>query len=136
MAALVIDASLAVSWCFPDERTDFTNGVLRTVSQSLAAMAPRLWAYEVRNGVLMGVRRRRITTTDAQDFLEALEALAIRLVDPPAYTSVFTLAERYDLTVYDAACLDLALRESLPLASLDDELCRAAMQSGVALFAP
>jgi hypothetical protein len=45
MADLVIDASLASAWCFPDERTAYANGVLQAVSSSLEAFAPRLWAW-------------------------------------------------------------------------------------------
>ena len=72
MAALVIDSSLAAAWCFPDERTDYTNAILQAISAPLGAVAPRLWAYEVRNSVLMGLRRKRITFVHAQVFLESL----------------------------------------------------------------
>jgi len=136
MAALVIDSSLAAAWCFPDERTDYTNAVLRVVSTPLEATAPRLWAYEVRNSILMGLRRKRIGKADAEYFLDSLKGLPIRLTDPLSYDGVFSLADRHGLTVYDAAYLDLALREGLPLASLDNELCKAAGNSGVALFQP
>src|ERR1035437_6223048 len=136
MAALVIDSSLAAAWCFPDERTDYTNAILRAVSTPLEAVEPRLWAYEVRNSGLMGLRRKRITHADAQDFFESIKGLPIRLSDPVYYDGVFRLADRYGLTVYDAAYLDLALREGLPLASLDNALCRAAGNTGVALFQP
>jgi predicted nucleic acid-binding protein len=135
MAALVMDSSITAAWCFPDERTDYANGVLRVVS-ALEAVAPRLWAYEVRNSVLMGLRRKRITHADAQEFFESLKGLPIRLADPVSYDDVFSLADRHGLTVYDAAYLDLALREGLPLASLDHALCKAAGNSGVALFQP
>jgi predicted nucleic acid-binding protein len=134
MAALVIDASLAASWCLADERTDYTNGVLQAISSPLEAIAPRLWAYEVRNTVLMGFRRKRISRADALEFLVSIEALPIRLTDPVSYYEAFSLAERHGLTVYDAAYLDLAIRERLPLASLDNALCTAALNSGVALF--
>jgi predicted nucleic acid-binding protein len=70
MAALVIDASLAAAWCFPDERTGYTNSVLQLVSSSMEGTAPRLWAYEVRNSVLMGMRRGRIGDADAKEFLK------------------------------------------------------------------
>ena len=135
MAALVVDASIAAAWCFPDERTDYANGVLLAVS-AVEAVAPRLWAYEVRNSVLMGLRRKRITQGDAQEFLESIKGLPVRLADPVSYDGVFRLADRHGLTVYDAAYLDLALREGLPLASLDNALCKAAGNSGVALFQP
>jgi predicted nucleic acid-binding protein len=58
------------------------------------------------------------------------------LTDPASYDGVFSLADRHGLTVYDAAYLDLALREGLPLASLDHALCQAADNSGVAMFQP
>jgi predicted nucleic acid-binding protein len=136
MASLVIDSSLAAAWCFPDERTDYTNAILQAISAPLEAVTPRLWAYEVRNSVLMGLRRKRITPADAQEFLASIKSLPIRLADPVSYDGVFSLADRHGLTVYDAAYFDLALREGLPLASLDNALCKAAGNSGVALFQP
>jgi predicted nucleic acid-binding protein len=134
MPALVIDSSVAAAWCFPDERTAYSNAVLQAISTPLEAVAPRLWAYEVRNSVLMGMRRNRISSADAQQFIESINELPIRLVDPVSYDGVFSLAERHKLTVYDAAYLDLALREKLPLASLDNALCKAASNTGVTLF--
>ena len=136
MANLVLDASLASAWCFPDEQTDYTNGVLQAVSSSIEAFAPRLWAYEIRNSVLMGVRRGRITQADAEEFLRSLADLNIRLADPVSYDDVFRLAQRNGLTAYDAAYLDLAIREGSQLASLDDALRQAAVKSGLALFQP
>jgi predicted nucleic acid-binding protein len=134
MARLVIDASLAAAWCFPDEQTDYTNAVLRIVGQSVDPIAPSLWAYEIRNAILIGVRRGRITKDASQKLLVFLNDLDVQLSDSPSYDAVFSLAERHGLTIYDAAYLDLALREGLPLASLDNALCRAAGNSGVVLF--
>ncbi|MGA2144775.1 MAG: type II toxin-antitoxin system VapC family toxin [Bryobacteraceae bacterium] len=134
MAKLVIDASLASAWCFPDEQTEYTNGVLHAISYSLEVSAPRLWAYEVRNSTLMGLRRGRIGRADAEDFLDSLADLNIHLADPVSYDSVFRLAELNRLTVYDAAYLDLAVREGAQLASLDGALQKAALRAGVRLF--
>lgn len=86
------------------------------------------------NSVLMGVRRKRITTAEAKQFLESLVSLPIRLGDPPSYDAVFDLARSNGLTVYDAAYLELALRERLPLATLDAALVRAAEESGPGVF--
>ena len=135
MADLIIDASVASAWCFPDERKDYANAVLRAVSSSVVAVAPRLWAYEVRNSVLMGLRRGRISKADADSFLDSLADLNIRLADPVSYDAVFKLAELSGLTVYDAAYLDLAVRQGVQLASLDDALQKAAVKAGVRLFA-
>jgi predicted nucleic acid-binding protein len=93
-------------------------------------------AYEIRNSVLLGVRRKRITQAHADDFLDTLNSLPIRLADPLSYDAVFALASRYALTVYDAAYLDMAVRERLSIATLDGALMRAAEQSGVAVFKP
>ena len=84
----------------------------------------------------MGVRRKRITPAEAKEFLAALVSLPIRLGDPPSYDAVFELARSNGLTVYDAAYLEVALREGLPIASLDAALVRAAEQSGVGVFKP
>src|SRR5262245_491281 len=135
MANLVIDASLAAAWCFPDESTDFTIAALKAVSQQ-PAFAPRLWAYEVRNSVLMGVRRGRISETHAAAFLRSIHDLDFHLTDPVSYDEVFQLGKTYTLAFYDAAYLDLAMREGAVLASLDDALCKAAVKAGVVLFEP
>ncbi len=134
MAAFVVDASLVASWCFPDERTTYTEAVLDAVSNASDVVAPRLWAYEVHNSVLIGLRRNRITSAHAKAFLEDLRSFRIRLTDPLSYRNVFALADRYVLTVYDAAYLDIAIREGLPLASLDKKLVSAATDSGVHLL--
>jgi predicted nucleic acid-binding protein len=134
MADLIIDASLASAWCFPDERTDYTNGVLRAISSSMEAFAPSLWAYEVRNSVLMGLRRGRISRADAEGFLDSLADLNIHLADPVSYDAVFKLAETNGLTVYDAAYLDLAIREGAELATLDDALRKASVKAGISLY--
>ena len=86
--------------------------------------------------VLPGLRRKRITETDAAEFLQSILDLRITLADPVSNDDVFALAARYGLTFYDAAYLDLALRERVPVASLDKELVRAAGQAGICAFRP
>ncbi len=84
----------------------------------------------------MGVRRQRISHTHATNFLEMFRRLPIHLTDAVSYDRVFDLAAHHRLTFYDAAWLDLALREALPLASLDDALCDAARAADVPIFRP
>lgn len=95
MPALVIDSSVAVTWCFPDELTDYTTAILQRISEPLAVIASRLWAYEVRNSVLVGLRRQRIGQAHAESFLDSLQALPITLTDPPSYDGVFTLPNAF-----------------------------------------
>jgi predicted nucleic acid-binding protein len=137
MAAVVIDASVASAWCFPDERTDYTQAVFQAVSSStVEAVAPRLWAYEIRNSILMGLRRGRLSKLDSDHFLISLNELNMRLSEPASYNEVFSLAQEYGLTVYDAAYLYVAMQERSPLASLDGQLVRAAHQARIQLFQP
>jgi predicted nucleic acid-binding protein len=82
----------------------------------------------------MGLRRGRIVRSDAEEFLDSLAHLNIHLADPTSYNAVLKLAEINGLTVYDAAYLDLAIREGSYLASLDKALCDAAVKAGIVLF--
>ena len=92
----------------------------------MEAFVPRLWAYEIRNCILMGVRRARIAEVDALEFLDVLNGLRIQVVDPVSYDAIFQLASAHGLTIYDAAYLDLALREEARLACLDEAMKVAA----------
>jgi predicted nucleic acid-binding protein len=91
----------------------------------------------VTNALLIAVRRERISIQDALQFLQDLEFLPIRIDTTTknlVRTGVFPLAEQYSLTVYDAAYLELAIREGLPLATLDDDLRKAAGVAGAFLI--
>ena len=84
----------------------------------------------------MGIRRGRISKPDSELFLVSLNELNVRLSEPVSYDDVFSLAQEHGLTVYDAAYLDLAIHERLPLASLDGQLVRAAQKVGIQPFQP
>jgi predicted nucleic acid-binding protein len=115
MAAFVIDASSTLPWCFADEATEATNALLTRLKAGDEAIVPAHWPAEVANALLMAIRRKRIPFEDVHRFLEDLEVLPIR-VDTSAMNQiragVFPLAEQYELTVYDAAYLELAIREN------------------------
>jgi predicted nucleic acid-binding protein len=130
---LVLDASIAAAWCFPDERTEATQRLLHDLPSLEIVAAPRMWAYEIRNVILRGVRQERIGHSDAKAFLDSLTALRVRLLDPP-YEEVFRIAMRFDLSFYDAAYLELALREGLLIATLDKRLRSAAVAANVQLY--
>ncbi len=133
--ALVIDASMTLSWCFVDEITPYTQSVLGALRRSYAEV-PALWLIEVRNVLLMNERRGRITAQGSKEFLQTLSALDIRIdFGEPALDGheVLALARRHRLTAYDAAYLELAKRKGLELATFDRELLQAAPLEGVGL---
>jgi predicted nucleic acid-binding protein len=127
---------MAAAWCFPDERSDRTEALLDELAAGSEAAAPRVFAYEVRNVVVKGLRRGRIEEDDATSFLDLLEQLPIRLLDPPSYGEVFVLARRFDLNFYDASYLELAQRLGVPIATVDNRLAEVASAAGVAQYRP
>ena len=133
---LVIDSSLTLTWFFEDERTTTTMALLDRVQQS-GAVAPPLWRLEVANALQVGVRRGRIDTTYRDASLQDLSALDIAIDadgEDFAWTTTLRLADRFGLTMYEAAYLELAQRVSLPLATLDRALRAAASGLGVTLL--
>lgn len=133
----VLDASVALAWCFEDEGGEYPEGVLEAL-RTREAVAASLWTLEVANGLLAAERRGRIEAQDVIRAARLLMALPI-VVDPVergrALTTTFRLARTRDLSVYDSAYLEVAVRRGLPLATLDGELRTAAGAEGVELFA-
>lgn len=134
--SFVLDSSVALAWCFEDERTDTTDALLRQVAES-GAEAPALWPLEVLNGLAMGERRGRLDATKRQSLGNLLRDLPVRIDEETAsqaWGTTATLAARFQLTVYDAAYLELAQRLALPLATRDRALRIAANNAGIALL--
>jgi predicted nucleic acid-binding protein len=134
--SLVLDASLALSWYFEDERTPAIDAVLDEVVAS-SAVVPLLWRMEVANGLQMAIRRKRIDRNFRDHAIRQLSLLPIA-VDPETDTYVWTatlgLSDRFGLTIYDAAYLELAQRRNLPLASIDKALSTAGERLGLAIL--
>jgi len=126
----VLDASISAAWALPDESSALADDLL-TLAQADGAVAPSLWWYEIRNILLVAERRKRILATDADAFLRSLARMAITVQEPPGGPAVLRLARLHQLSVYDAAYLELAIRAGLPLGTLDRDLARAAKQENV-----
>jgi predicted nucleic acid-binding protein len=136
MAVFVPDASATVAWCFKDESSDWTEALLARFEAGDSAVVPQHWPAEVANTVLVAVRRGRIPRENTPRLFRDLLALPIRVDSASRETTfgkVFACAEKYRLTMYDAAYLELALREGVALATLDNDLRTAARAAGVIL---
>ena len=126
--SLVLDSSITLAWIYSDETTNPVRQAFEMLSQS-GAWVPGLWRLEVANVLEMGVRRKRHDAKFRDATLADLAQLPIQVdteTDKNAWGATLRLAERHQLTLYDAAYLELALRRSLPLAALDEDLRRAA----------
>jgi predicted nucleic acid-binding protein len=132
---LVLDSSVTLAWLYSEETTVALQRVMDLVTDS-GAWVPAIWRLEVANSLQTGVRRGRINSTIRDESLADLERMDIVTdaeTDTYAWTTTLRLAERFLLTLYDAAYLELAQRRSLPLASLDRQLRTAAAALGLAL---
>jgi len=133
MTRFVLDASIALSWCFADEASEATDLILDRLRET-GALVPPLWFSEVGNALLQAERRGRITAPDVAVRLELISALPV-FVDQNgvgrAWNEVLALARSAQLTAYDAAYLELAQYFRIPLATRDRALAAAARRLDV-----
>lgn len=137
MASVVVDASIVLAGIMPDEDSAPARAALDRVGEA-GAVAPVIWRLEVANALLAAERRKRIDSPRRKQALALIAALPIEAdleIWDRAWDTILPLAQRFGLTAYDAAYLELAHRTGLPLATLDDDLRAAAMKLGVALAA-
>lgn len=130
----VLDASVAVSWCFHDEQDSTADAALELFRAGADPVSPLHWWFEIRNVIMLGVRRNRVTQDETTAFFLRLKETPIELAVLPDDEAVFALAKRHRLSFYDAAYLELAIRERIAIATLDQALSRAAIAEGVPLI--
>jgi predicted nucleic acid-binding protein len=134
--AFVVDCSVSLAWFLEDERNAFTDSILRA-TQTSDHWVPAVWPLEFANGLLMAQRRKRINREARVDALKRVLLPGLHIDTAPLdMGAVSELAERCDLTTYDAAYLELAVRRGLDLVTLDRSLARAASAEGINVHAP
>jgi len=131
----VVDASVALTWCFDDETTEVTQALLRRVLVE-GGLAPGHWPAEVANGLLSAERRGRIAEGKLDQAHAVLGALPIEVAvsDIEAGLAAIPLARAHGLSTYDATYLVLARSRGLGLATLDQRLAAACRTVGVPLI--
>jgi predicted nucleic acid-binding protein len=132
----VVDCSITLPWFLEDERTKFTDQILNAIHEA-EYWVPSIWRLEMVNGLLMAERRKRIDKAWRIESVDQAARLNVR-VDPtqPSMTAVANLADRHGLTAYDAAYLELAMRQKFGLITQDQDLARAADAEGLPLQSP
>lgn len=137
MSRFIVDASVALCWYFEDQKTAYTESVFDCLGKGDTALVPAIWPLEVVNSFLVAVRQKTISPAQLEIFIRDLEDLPVE-VDIEGvrrvYSSIVRLSQHHQLSSYDAAYLDLASVESLPLATLDKNLRAAAKRVGVELL--
>lgn len=137
----VLDASVSMCWLFldgkPAERAYALKVLAAMKHAQTGAIVPVTWGLEVSNVLARAEMKGLVTETQSEAFLEMLEAMDIgadRATFSRALSDTLQIARRYRLSAYDASYLELAMREGLPLASLDEDLQKAARKAGVKRF--
>ena len=132
----VLDGSVTMAWYFKDEANDYANAVRDGLGES-RAVVPSLWPLEVANTILVGERRKRSNQAQAATWTGLLSALPISVDEETssrAFSDILNLGRSQNLSAYDAAYLELAMRRGLPLATLDAKLKAAAGAVGVPIY--
>lgn len=136
----VLDNSVTMRWFFGDGKPQelvYAGKVLDTM-QEATAIVPMTWGLEVANVIAKAEEKALVTEARSGAFLEMLEDIDIEVDSATfahALSDTLQLARRYKLSAYDASYLELALRLGLPLATLDEDLQKAAKKAGVKKFA-
>ena len=133
MSVFVLDCSVAVAWLFDDEASPETDALLDRLRDD-GALVPALWRLELGNVLVHAERRNRIAAPQIAAYLDLLDRLPIVTdaeTESRALREILTLARTANLTTYDAAYLELAMRRNAELATRDKALIRAARGVGV-----
>lgn len=139
MTAFVLDNSVVMRWLLSSGRpTDqsYAQAVLESLTRA-QAMVPNLWHLEAANVLLGAATRNEIEVAEAERFTVQLEKLPISVdtsTAHQAFSHTMSLSRAYKLSSYDAAYLELALRESIPIATLDNALAKAAKKAGIGIY--
>lgn len=137
MSRFVVDASVALCWYFERQKTPYTEAIFDRLAGGDEALVPALWPLEMVNSLVVAARQKTITLAQLDSFVADLKDLPVA-VDfggvGRSYSSILRLCRQHQLSSYDAAYLDLAQIEGVPLATLDNNLRAAARASAVELL--
>lgn len=130
---LVIDSSVAVSWMLRDEDSQLARKALADVVQS-GMIVPGIFWYEFRNTLIVNERRGRLRIEESEQALSVLAALDPAIFHDHSEIDLLRLSRKHNLSVYDAAYVELALRNGVGLATLDADMAKAAMREGISVI--
>ena len=141
MKRFVLDNSVAMRWLLASHnKTDqqYAESVLQCLIDG-EALVPHLWHLEAANVLLSAEKQQQLDISEVERFISQLENLPIQLdslTARQAFNRTLSLSRAYKLSSYDGAYLELAIREGLPLATLDKDLKKAARQADISIYKP
>jgi predicted nucleic acid-binding protein len=131
----VLDASIALAWFLDRPTPQYADHIKQLLVRGNRAVVPALWKLEIANGFISAERRGTLAASDTNEALQSLDIVIAHAIDnsPDSVSmrGILRAAREFQLTAYDAVYLDIALRQELPLATLDRQLLSAASKAGV-----
>jgi predicted nucleic acid-binding protein len=132
----VVDNSIVMTWCFKDEANQYADAILNSLTEAVA-IVPAIWPLEIVNVLLVAERRERLQESDSVRFIYLLSQLPIvvdRTWPERTMKDLLAIGRANSLSSYDAAYLELAMRQGLPIATLDNKLLEAARRVDIPML--
>jgi len=122
VSRFVLDASTVLTWCFPDEEAQKAQEISERIADGDTVVVPAFWRHEILNALLVGERRKRLSPELIQAFITDLSRLPVGVDEEATPEIVFNITQalcrKHGLTAYDAAYLEIAMRDRYPLRPL------------------
>ncbi len=124
---LVIDCSFIVTSILPDELQLKVDEIYNQIADNVFNVyVPAVFYLECNNVLISSLKKQRINNSDYEEYLQILNQLPVTVdkfcSTSEALYSIGRIATAYNLTSYDSAYLELALRLEAKIATLDKEL--------------
>ena len=133
----VFDCSIISSWLLPDEENHISEDIMKKflLQESPIIKAPCIFYTEIMNVLQVAYRRQRIDKNLKESILQSIMQLPV-IIDnagmiPSYFPDIAALATKHQLSSYDALYLELAIRQNIPLITLDKALRQAAKAENV-----
>lgn len=135
MSKFILDCSVYMSWCLNEDTAQASTKILKAITKN-EIIVPSLWAYEVANTLAVAVRKKLINVADAHRLINDIQLLPLEFDNPTIenMSDIFNIANQHHLSAYDAAYVELALRENMPLASFDKDMIKISKKLGIKSF--
>jgi predicted nucleic acid-binding protein len=134
----VLDASVALAWLLDRPTAPYADRIRHLLLSGCRAVVPALWKLEIANGFIVAERRGLLTSAETNEALQNLDVIIVEAIESSSDTlsmrSVIHTAREFRLTAYDAVYLETAIRQELPLATLDRQLLLAASKAGIEII--
>ena len=121
----VVDASFILAYLLPDEIFPADKVIKQFKAGELEFISTFLLPFEVLNSLKSALRSKRINNNQTKILIKRFFELEIELL-PVDFYAVFRLAEKKNLTIYDAGYLWLAKNKKVRLQTLDRQFKKTA----------